>query len=76
MGDQHGMVFKGTAVAQGTGRAVVTATGMDTEMGAIAEMLEATQEDPTPLQREIGRIGRMLGSPSSSSPWWWSAPCS
>ena len=36
------MVFKGTAVAQGTGRAVVTATGMDTEMGAIAAMLEAT----------------------------------
>ena len=61
LGDQRGMVFKGTAVAQGTGRAVVTATGMDTEMGAIAEMLEATQEDPTPLQREIGRIGRMLG---------------
>jgi magnesium-transporting ATPase (P-type) len=61
LGDQHGMVFKGTAVAQGTGRAVVTATGMDTEMGAIAEMLEATHEDPTPLQREIARIGRMLG---------------
>ena len=61
LGDQRGMVFKGTAVAQGTGRAVVTATGMDTEMGAIARMLEATQEDPTPLQREIGRIGRMLG---------------
>ena len=61
LGDQRGMVFKGTAVAQGTGRAVVTATGMDTEMGAIARMLESTQEDPTPLQREIGRIGRMLG---------------
>jgi magnesium-transporting ATPase (P-type) len=61
LGDQHGMVFKGTAVAQGAGRAVVTATGMATEMGAIAEMLEATHEDPTPLQREIARIGRMLG---------------
>ena len=61
LGDQRGMVFKGTAVARGTGRAVITATGMNTEMGAIAEMLEATQEDPTPLQREIGRIGRMLG---------------
>ena len=55
------MVFKGTAVAQGTGRAVVTATGMDTEMGAIAAMLEATEEEPTPLQKEVGRIGRMLG---------------
>jgi len=61
LGDRVNMVFKGTAVAQGTGRAIVTATGMDTEMGSIAEMLEATQEDPTPLQREVARIGRMLG---------------
>jgi Ca2+-transporting ATPase len=55
------MVFKGTAVAQGTGVAVVTATGMNTEMGSIAEMLEATEEEPTPLQKEVGRVGRMLG---------------
>ncbi|MEK6211989.1 MAG: cation-translocating P-type ATPase [Pseudomonadota bacterium] len=61
LGDRLDMVFKGTAVAQGTGRAVVTATGMDTEMGSIAEMLEATLEEPTPLEKEIGRIGRMLG---------------
>ncbi len=60
LGDRINMVFKGTAVAQGSGRAVVTATGMATQMGAIAEMLEATQEDPTPLQKEVGRIGRML----------------
>ena len=61
LGDRLDMVFKGTAVAQGTGRAVVTATGMDTEMGSIAEMLEATEEEPTPLQKEVGWIGRMLG---------------
>jgi len=61
LGDRLDMVFKGTAVAQGTGRAVVTATGMDTEMGSIAEMLEATAEEPTPLEKEIGRIGRRLG---------------
>ena len=61
LGDRLNMVFKGTAVAQGTGRAVVTATGMDTEMGSIAEMLEATAEEPTPLEKEIGRIGSMLG---------------
>ena len=61
LGDQRGMVFTGTAVVQGTGQAVVTATGMDTEMGAIAEMLGATPEEPTPLQNEVGRIGRMLG---------------
>ncbi len=59
--DQQNMVFKGTAVVQGTGLALVTSTGMDTQMGAIAALLEGTQEDPTPLQREVTRIGRMLG---------------
>ena len=61
LGDRLNMVFKGTAAAQGTGRAVVTATGMATEMGSIAHMLEATQEEPTPLEKEVARIGRMLG---------------
>ena len=61
VGDRLDMVFKGTAVAQGTGRAVVTATGMSTQMGAIAQMLEATAQDATPLQKEVSRIGRMLG---------------
>jgi magnesium-transporting ATPase (P-type) len=61
LGDRLNMVFKGTAVAQGTARAVVSAIGMRTEMGAIAAMLEATQEEPTPLQKEVARIGRMLG---------------
>jgi len=61
LGDRLNMVFKGTAVAQGTGRAVVTATGMRTEMGTIAAMLEATVEAPTPLQKEVARIGRTLG---------------
>ncbi len=60
LGDRLNMVFKGTAIAQGTGRAVVTATGMDTEMGHIAELLEATVEAPTPLQKEVARLGRML----------------
>ena len=61
LGDQLDMVFKGTAVAQGSGRAVVTATGMDTEMGSIAEMLDATEQSATPLQKEVGHIGRVLG---------------
>jgi len=61
LGDQLDMVFKGTAVAQGTGRAVVTATGMDTQMGAVAALLEATVEEPTPLEKEVARIGRTLG---------------
>jgi Ca2+-transporting ATPase len=61
LGDRLDMVFKGTAIAQGSGRAVVTATGMDTQVGAIAEMLKATAQEGTPLQKEVARIGRMLG---------------
>ncbi len=61
LGDQLDMVFKGTAVAQGAGRAVVTATGMDTQMGKVAALLEATVEEPTPLEKEVARIGRTLG---------------
>ncbi|MBT9597282.1 MAG: HAD-IC family P-type ATPase, partial [Vitreoscilla sp.] len=61
LGDQIDMVFKGTAVAQGTGRAVVTATGMDTQMGKVAALLEATVEEPTPLEKEVARVGRALG---------------
>jgi P-type Ca2+ transporter type 2C len=62
LGDRLNMVFKGTAVVQGSARAVVTATAMDTEMGAIARLLEATADEPTPLAVEVARIGRMLGS--------------
>jgi Ca2+-transporting ATPase len=61
LGDRTNMVFKGTAVVQGTGRAIVTATGMRTQMGSIAALLDVTEDEPTPLQREVGRIGRMLG---------------
>ncbi len=61
LGDQIDMVFKGTAIAQGTGRAVVTATGMGTQMGQVAALLEATAEEPTPLEKEVARIGRTLG---------------
>ena len=61
LADRLNMVFKGTSVAQGTARAVVTATAMATEMGAIARMLQAAKEEPTPLELEVGRLGRMLG---------------
>ncbi len=61
LGDRLDMVFKGTAIARGSGRAVVTATGMDTQVGSIAEMLRTTPQDGTPLQKEVARIGRMLG---------------
>ena len=61
LGDRVNMVYKGTAVSQGVGRAVITGIGMSTEVGAIARMLDATVEAPTPLQKEISRIGKMLG---------------
>jgi P-type Ca2+ transporter type 2C len=61
LGDRVNMVFNGTAVTRGRGRAVVTATGMATEMGQVARLLGTTEEERTPLQREIGLIGRMLG---------------
>ena len=61
VGDRTSMVFAGTAITRGTGRAVVTATAMDTETGKVARMLGATESDPTPLEREIARLGRVLG---------------
>ncbi len=61
LGDRRDMVYRGTAVARGVGRAVVTAIGMDTEMGAIADMLEQTQQSPSPLQKEIAAVGKLLG---------------
>jgi magnesium-transporting ATPase (P-type) len=61
LADRRNMVFKGTAVAQGTGRAVVTATGMQTEAGGIATLLDSTADTPTPLQIEIAYLGKILG---------------
>jgi P-type Ca2+ transporter type 2C len=61
LGDRVNMAFSGTAVTRGRGRAIVTATGMSTEMGRIAGLLEQAEEEPTPLQREIARVGRTLG---------------
>jgi magnesium-transporting ATPase (P-type) len=61
LGDRTNMVFSGTAVTRGRGRAVVTATGMATEIGGVAKLLGRTDEEQTPLQHEVERIGRMLG---------------
>jgi len=61
LADRVNMVFNGTAVTRGRGRAVVTATGMATEMGKVARLLGRTQEERTPLQAEIDRVGRALG---------------
>jgi Ca2+-transporting ATPase len=61
IGDQQNMVFSGTAVTAGRGRAVVTATGAHTEIGKIAGTLQETEEEPTPLQKELDRVGTLLG---------------
>jgi Ca2+-transporting ATPase len=61
LGERSNMVFAGTVIDRGTGRAIVTATGLHTELGAIAELLTRTAEPPTPLQREIGQLSRVLG---------------
>ena len=60
IGDQSNMVFSGTAATYGRGRSVVTATGMQTEMGKIAGMLRQTKSETTPLQQELERTGKLL----------------
>jgi Ca2+-transporting ATPase len=60
LGDRRSMVYAGTVVSGGRGRAVVTATGMRTELGAIAGLLERTVSPPTPLQRRLAGLGRLL----------------
>jgi P-type Ca2+ transporter type 2C len=61
IGDRHNMVYSGTAATYGRGRAVVTSTGMKTEMGRIAGMLDEAVEETTPLQKELDRVGKSLG---------------
>jgi Ca2+-transporting ATPase len=61
LGDRQNMVFSGTAATYGHGKAVVTATGMRSEMGRIAGLLKDTPDESTPLQRELDRTGKVLG---------------
>ena len=61
LGDRDNMIFSGTIAVYGHGRAVVTATGMQTEMGRIAGMLKAEPDEVTPLQKELHRVGKLLG---------------
>jgi Ca2+-transporting ATPase len=62
VGDRHNMIFSGTTATYGRGRAVVTATGMGSQIGRIASMLEDVPSETTPLQRELDRVGRLLGA--------------
>ncbi len=61
LGDRGNMVFSGCSVTYGTATAVVTATGMDTEMGKIANLLENEEDGQTPLQKKLAQLGKYLG---------------
>jgi Ca2+-transporting ATPase len=60
LGDRTCMLFAGTAVVYGRGRAMVTGTGMDTEFGKVARMLQAVETARTPLQENLARVGKAL----------------
>ena len=61
LGDRSNMVFSGCSVTYGTATAVVTGTGMNTEMGKIAGLLEGEEEGQTPLQQKLAQLGKYLG---------------
>ncbi len=60
LGDRKNMVYMGSTVAYGRGEAVITATGMDTEMGKIADALAQAEEGQTPLQIKLSQLSRIL----------------
>ena len=60
LGDRKNMCYMGSTVVYGRGRAVITATGMQTEMGKIAGALAGTEDEQTPLQRRLDELGRTL----------------
>ncbi len=61
LGDRSNMVFSGCSITYGTAVAVVTATGMNTEMGKIANLLENEEDGQTPLQKKLAQLGKYLG---------------
>ncbi len=60
LGDRINLVFQGTEVLQGRAKVLVTNTGMTTELGKIAEMLQSVQSEPTPLQQRMTQLGNVL----------------
>ena len=61
LGDRSTMIFSGCSVTYGTALAIVTGTGMNTEMGKIANLLESSKETKTPLQEKLAQLGKYLG---------------
>ncbi len=61
LGDRSNMVFSGCSITYGTATAVVTGTGMNTEMGKIANLLDNEEDGQTPLQQKLAQLGKYLG---------------
>jgi len=61
LADRINMIFSGTIITSGKGRAIVTGTGMDSEFGKIAKLIEETEPEKTPLQKKLNQLGRLLG---------------
>jgi Ca2+-transporting ATPase len=61
LSDRRDMVFTGTVVVYGRGKAVATSTGMDTEFGKIAKMVQITEEEQTPLEKRMESVGKWIG---------------
>ncbi len=61
VGDRANSVFMSSMITYGRGKGLVTATGMHTQIGLIAQMLQSYEDEPTPLQRRLDELGRVLG---------------
>ena len=61
IGDRRNMLFMGTTITYGRAKAVVVNIGMDTEMGKIAALMQEEKEEPTPLQKNLDKLGKILG---------------